>query len=109
MPYETCFEASGTIIVSVDQVRSKHRFPGFQKDSQITPFTHTEQIACLPNRKFSVKITYVRIAPAVAATTYDFQGETCKSIASQNLKEPGRLDTSLIFAASRVRTLKSVL
>ncbi len=52
----------------------KNRFPGIPEGFPdntvpILPFS----ITCLPNRKFSVKITQITIAPAIAATHINFK------------------------------------
>ncbi len=82
------------------------RFPG--NTVPIVPFSLTKQITGLPNRKFSVKITQMPLAPAIAATTYKLQGKTCKGVVLYSLNEPGRQRTSLYVAASRVTTLKGL-
>ncbi len=101
------------IYVSVDQARFKYRFPAIPEgflDSTvpILPFSTTKQITCLPNRKFSVKITRIPIAPAIAAITYKLQGMTCEAEVSYTLNESGRQNTSLYVVASRVTALKGL-
>ncbi len=66
------------INVSVDQARFKNRFPGIpdgfpENTVPMLPFSTTKQIICLPNRKFSFKITQIPIDPAIAATHVNFK------------------------------------
>ncbi len=99
------------IYVSVDQARFRNRFPnipeGFPDNTvPILPFSTTKQITCLPNRKFSVKITQIPIAPAIPATSYKIQGMTCEAVISYTLNEPGRQNISLYVVAYRVTKFK---
>ncbi len=87
------------VSVAVDQYKVHRRFPDIPRQYPnntvpILTFSHTKQITCLTNRKFTIKISQIPLSPAIAATVYKLQGTTCNAIVFYTLNEPERQCTS---------------